>query len=184
MTTPLRAGNHQGPQLAVLITVSSEAASTPWQPVFEAGCVRVVQHGTVVTSYFNAPLVLEQTLAAFGPQWDAVARFGEVTQLVVLDLAKVGRVDHLSTARVGEELRRLGPALRCTALVVLGEGLGAKILRATLAAGTAIGGSSARTRIFNAVAPALAWVVEFPGQHPSVGALEPGALLEALQLAR
>jgi len=135
-----------------------------WQVLRERPGARLVHLGPLVCVHFTAPPSLEDLRADFDAEDELIAREGELTQVVVFEAARIGRLPPENRAHATERLRRWGPRLRCSALVLLGDGLGTRMMRVALMTITAFSKTSDRHRIFEALDPAVHWVRDWPGQ--------------------
>lgn len=120
--------------------------------------------GPLVCIHFKTAPSVEELHADFDAEDELVARCGEISQVVVFEASGIGRIPPENRQVATDRLRKWGPKLKCSAVVLLGEGLGARMMRVALMTIMAFSKTSERQRMFEALDPAVRWVREWPGQ--------------------
>lgn len=136
----------------------------------ERAGARLVSCGPLVCVHFTGEGTsdLASLHGDFDAQEEVRARYGEISQLVVFDVRKMGRVGAASRKVAGGRLARWGPSLRRSGLVLLGDGLAASMMRVAIRMSVELSRTASASSIFDGLAPALAWVQAAQGQHELV----------------
>lgn len=140
----------------------------------------ISHRGSLVCVHYTGSRTEADVVGDFAAQQPVLERYGELSQLVVFHSARIGRITAGARLEAAKHLRELGARLRCSAIVLLGDGLTAALMRVAIATANLLSGAGERHRIFTSVSDAAAWLERFPGQHPSVSGLDVSPLAEAV----
>lgn len=138
------------------------------------------QRGSLVCVHFTGPTGEADLDDDFAAQAQVVEEFSELSHLIVFHAELIGRITALARQRAAEHIREFGPKLRCSAIVLIGDGLGAALMRVGIAGANAISGAGDRHRLFASIDSAVRWLEQYPRQHPSVRGVDAEALSLAL----
>lgn len=143
-----------------------------WNLLHERPGARLINCGPLICVYFTGegPSDLQSLHHDFDVQDEVLARWGELSQLVVFEARKMSRIGGESRTVASTRLAKWGPSLRRSGLVLLGDGFGARMMRVALLTAITLSRTSAQHSIFDGLESALAWVQAAPGQHEVVRA--------------
>lgn len=145
----------------------------------DAGVV-ISHRGSLVCVHYTGSRTEADVVGDFAAQQPVLEQYGELSQMVVFHSARIGRITAGARLQAAKNLRELGVRLRCSAIVLLGDGLAAALMRVAIATANLLSGAGDRHRIFTTVPDAIAWLERFPDQHPSVSGLDVDALVAAV----
>ncbi len=142
----------------------------------------MLHFGSLVCVHFRGPSTFEEIAADFEAQDSILEQYGEISQVVVFEADKMGRMGHLSRDKAAEQLAKWGVRLRGSAIVLTGGGLAARFMRVSIAGVMAITGGRVRQRVFPTIEEGIAWLKTLENQHASVMQAEPSVLKQLLGL--
>lgn len=131
--------------------------------------MRIAKSGSLCILQYLGPSSLADADADFKHQQAVAAEHGHLSNLVLFDAKAVGKPDDAVKKRVSDQVRSLGPKLKGTALVVMGDGISTTIIRTMLVAVSLIAKSP--QKVFSDVGAALEYLKALPGQSADVKAL-------------
>jgi hypothetical protein len=167
-----------------------DAPELSWQPgqtpravvLRDHAATRIVQFGTLICMHYRGRPGVEDSIADFVPQRQIIEHYGDLTHLVVFEANKMSRPDNLVKDKITEEVRLLGPRLRCSTMLILGSGFGAAMLRLMISGATLMAGTRNKSQISSTFEEALAYLQAWPGQHESVKRVNVPMIRDALGL--
>ena len=154
-----------------------------WTPLRASAGAVIWHRGSLACVYYTGSNSEDDVVADFAAQQTVLSRYGELSQLVIFRAERIGRITAGARQTAAEQLRALGPKLRCSAIVLLGHGFAATLMRLAITSANLLGGAADRHRIFTALPEAIDWIEQYPGQHPSVRGVDPAALAAAIDAA-
>lgn len=143
---------------------------------------RVIQFGTLICMHYRGRPGIEDSIGDFVPQRQIIEHYGALAHLAVFEANKMSRPDNLVKDKITEEVRLLGPRLRCSSMVILGSGFGATMLRLMISGATLMAGTRGKHQISSTFDEALGFLQTWPDQHESVKRLTTPMIREALSL--
>ncbi len=111
---------------------------------------------------------MEEIAADFEAQNSVVEQYGAISQVVLFEADKIGRIGHLTKDKAVEQLAKWGNRLRGSAIVVMGGGLAGRFIRVTIAGALALSPGTVQQRVFRTVEDGVDWLKTLEGQHESV----------------
>lgn len=147
-----------------------------WQTIRERPGARLIQFGPLVCVHFTKAPTVEDLQADFDVEDGVIAEWGEISQVVVFEAESIGRIAPEVRQVATDRLRVWGPKLKCSAVVLLGQGLGTRLMRVALMTIMAFSRTNDVQRMFDALHPAVAWVRTWPGQNPAVAGVSADVL--------
>jgi hypothetical protein len=148
-------------------TTTEPVRSLTWGVLRQRDSTTLWHFGSLVCVHFRGPSTIDEISADFAAQNSIIARYGEISQVVVFEADKIGRIGHQMKDKAAEQLEKWGPLLRGSAIVVLGGGLAARFMRVTIAGVMALTGK-VRQRVFPSIDESIGWLKTLEGQHGSV----------------
>lgn len=143
-----------------------------------------MRDGSLLIQHYTGLVDVHETKQHLKLQQDVIDACGHVSVMCIMHSDVAGKPNQEIKDETARNTAAQGERLTCTALVIVGSGLTATILRMAVVAYTMLSRAGVRQKIFSNVVEAAAWMRDFPGQDPSLKSLDGQTLERMLGLTK